>query len=144
MRPRYCLCFISHNRCGSGAKSLSTPVHWLFSNKSTQSPTGFSPNPYDCRRFGNSAAPKTRIRLSGDFGGPMPTGLKGHQQLWSGCAAKPSERQSRPLGAATQPVTLNCVFATLGAIKQTTQKSHSKFLKPMSSMALRLFFVSQN
>ena len=38
----------------------------------------------------------------------MPTGLKGHQQLWSGCAAKPSERQSRPLGAATQPVTLNC------------------------------------
>src|SRR5664279_5688207 len=81
---------------------------WLFSNKSTQSPTGFSPNPYDCRRFGNYAAPKTRIRLSGDFGGPMPTGLKGHQQLWSGCAAKPSERQSRPLGAATQPVTLNC------------------------------------
>src|ERR1035441_1394732 len=72
---------------------------WLFSNKSTQSPTVFSPNPYDCRRFGDSAAPKTRIRLGGDFGGPMPTGLKGHQQLWSGCEAKPSERQSRPFGS---------------------------------------------
>jgi hypothetical protein len=34
----------------------------------------------------------------------MPTGLKGYQQLWSGCAAKPLERQFRPLGAATQPV----------------------------------------
>ena len=76
----------------------------LFSNKSTQSPTGFSPNPYDCRGFGDSATPKTSIRLRGDFGGPMPTGLKGHQQLSSGCVAKPSERQSRPLGAAAQPV----------------------------------------
>ena len=71
----------------------------LFSNKSTQSPTGFSPNPYDCRGFGDSATPKTSIRLRGDFGGPMPTGLKGHQQLWSGCEAKPSERQSRPFGS---------------------------------------------
>jgi hypothetical protein len=34
----------------------------------------------------------------------MPTGLKGYQQLSSGCVARPSERQSRPLGAATQPV----------------------------------------
>jgi len=34
----------------------------------------------------------------------MPTGLKGDQQLSSGCVAKLSERQSRPLGAAAQPV----------------------------------------
>jgi hypothetical protein len=85
-------------------QSLEALVIWLFSNKSTQSPTGFSPNPYDCRHLGDSAALKTRIRLGGDFGGPMPTGLKGYQQLWSGCAAKPLERQFRPLGAATQPV----------------------------------------
>jgi hypothetical protein len=48
--------------------------------------------------------PKTNARLGGDFGGRMPTGLKGHQQLSSGRVAKPSERQSRPLGAAAQLV----------------------------------------
>jgi hypothetical protein len=94
----------------------------IFQQEYTKSPTGFSPNPYDCRRFSDSAAPKTNIRLDGDFGGPMPTGLKDYQQPSSGYVAKPSEKTIQTIGTGlSSPSSLSCrakVTTRLGGLNE--------------------------